>query len=127
MLKYRDNHMNFDVWSTTVDSLCITIPYEGVFEAFAKDGLTWKDAMAKYVAELTALMCEKFYREDKLEIEITASRLAYRVIEEKRFNKKYSPEKSVCELLSDYENGTKEHEGSDIWYWEDVKRKYVQY
>lgn len=127
MLKYRDNHIDFDIWSTTVDSLCITVSYEDVFDAMAKDGLSWKEAMAKYVAELTALMCEKFYREDKLDIEITASRLAYRVIEEQRFNKKYSPERPIGELLSDYENGTKNNEGADVWYWEDVKRKYAQY
>ncbi len=127
MLKYRDNHTNFDIWSTKVDSLCITISYDGIFEAFAKDGLSWKEAMAKYVTELTELMYDKFYKEDKLEVEITASRLAYRVIEEKRFNKKYSPESPVCDFLSDYENGTKAHEGDAVWYWEDVRRKYVQY
>ncbi|MBQ2915369.1 MAG: hypothetical protein IJE51_01115 [Clostridia bacterium] len=127
MLKYRDNHKNIDIWSTTVDSLCITVETEGVFDAYAKDGLTWKEAMADYVGKLTALMCEKFYREDKLEVEITASRLAYRVIEEKRFNKKYSPENSIYELLSDYENGTKKNEGADVWYWEDVNRKYAKY
>jgi len=127
MLKYRDNHVNIDIWSTTVDSLCITVKTEGVFEAFVKEGLTWKEAMAKYVAELTALFCEKFYKEDRLEIEITASRLAYRVVEEKRFNKKYSPEGLIEDFLSDYENGVKSHEGTAVWYWEDVKRKYAEY
>jgi len=53
MLKYRDNHANFDIWCTKVDSMCITVPTEGVFESFAKAGLSWKEAMAKYVAELT--------------------------------------------------------------------------
>ncbi len=127
MLKYRDNHKNIDVWSTTVDSLCITIPTEGVFDSFKAEGFSWKEAMSGYVAELTALMCDKFYKEDKLEIEITASRLAYRVIEEKRFNKKYSPENPISDFISDYEKGTKEHEGSAVWFWEEVFRKYAQY
>ena len=127
MLKYRDNHVNFDIWSTTVDSMCITVNTKDVFELFAKEGLTWKEAMAKYVSELTALLLEKFYREDRLEIEITASRLAYRVIEEKRFNKKYSPENLITDFLVDYENGTKDKEGSSIWFWEEVLRKYAEY
>ena len=71
--------------------------------------------------------CDKFYKEDKLEIEITASRLAYRIIEEKRFNKKYSPENPIKDLLSDYENGVKDNEGSVVWFWEDVSRKYAKY
>lgn len=127
MLKYRDNHVNIDIWCTKADSLCITVKTEGVFEAFAAGGLTWKEAMAKYVSELTALFCDKFYKEDRLEIEITASRLAYRVIEEKRFNKKYSPEAPISDFISDYDKGVKENEGTDVWYWEEVKRKYAKY
>ena len=127
MLKYRDNHFDIDVWSTTVDSLCITIKTEGVFEAYAAEGLSWKDSMAKYVSELTALMCDKFYREDKLEIEITASRIAYRVIEEKRFNKKYDPQAPINDFLSDYNNGVKAHECGELWFWEEVMRKYGAY
>ncbi len=127
MLKYRDNHFDIDVWSTTVDSLCITIKTDGVFDEYAAKGLSWKEAMAKYVSDLTTLMCDKFFREDKLEIEITASRIAYRVIEEKRFNKKYDPSAPINDLLSDYSNGVKTHESNSRWFWEEVMRKYGEY
>lgn len=127
MLKYRDNHGNIDIWSTSVDSLCITVNTENVFESLAREGLTWKAAMDRYVSELIKLMSEKFYKENRLEIEITASRLAYRVIEEKRFNKKYSPEEPIGCLLGDYESGVKTHEGKSSWFWEDVLRKYREY
>ena len=127
MLKYRDNHFDIDVWSTTVDSLCITIKTDGVFDEYAAKGLSWKDAMAEYVSDLTTLMCDKFFREDKLEIEITASRIAYRVVEEKRFNKKYDPNSPINDFISDYNSCVKTHESNGLWFWEEVMRKYGEY